>query len=169
MIFKKALKWFTLVELLISLVILGILSVVLFKAYVNLMNISTRIYNEKQLVQSVDFVFFKVDTLLNAGWVPVKATNWLGFVSGDTFLYLKQEGSRLLLSGGKNLYELTSTGEVRINDLNIFYVTWNDDKLLGFGLNIDAQIERYSSGSWVFDVQGVFQRYFDTSFRSLIK
>ncbi len=166
---KSYLKGFTLIEVLISLVILGILSVILFRAYMSLMNISTRIYNEKQLVQSVDFVFFKVDTLLNWGWKPTQDPQGLKFISGEDFWYIKREGERLLLSGKDQIYELTYTWEVIISGFDVTYISWADDKLLGFGLNINAQINKYNPNFWVFDVQGVFQRYFDASFKSLLK
>ena len=167
--FRSSYKSFTLVEVLISLIILGILSIVLFRAYMSLMNISTRIYNEKQLVQSMDFVFFKVDTLLNGGWIPAQDSQGLKFSSWEEFWYIKKEGERLLLSGKDQVYELTSTWEVIITGFNISYISGADDKLLGFGMHIDAQINKYNPNFWVFDVNGLFQRYFDTSFKSLLK
>lgn len=155
-------KTFTLIEILISLVIIGILTVILFKVYVTIGNLNIRIENEKNLQNEIMYLnqfliqildkyqidYSKYTNLKSTNWI----TSWLNLIweNWKIFIYqtwdcdisdwkqIRNKNCWIEANINWKNYSLTNTGKVFVNNLifKIIPFTW-----------------------WITDLSGTYQKW----------
>jgi len=162
-------KWFTLVEMLIALAVLGILLVLLFRVYWQILNISLRLQNEKKFVREVDFAFTKVQTLIDQNFLPSgsDSSKLLLVNSGENLQILLKNGG-VYLSWEEFDKFLTFTWIANFEWLKFVYFTWEDNYIWWFAMVLSWRLARYNPAFWPQRVDGIYQQVFDTSFKDKI-
>lgn len=178
-------KAFTLIEILIGLVIAGVLFMLIFKAYVMITQITTRLANEKKLnaeiaymtetVQNIadkyqiDFRRYSSSELSSTyGWSDRLYLTGGDLISGgmllftgDNLWWIHGETEVALISSGQ---ALISSGKFKIIPFTTFSLTGSaflDVQHPGFWLFTTLQIPQYNPQQWIWNVQTSMQQFYN--------
>jgi len=181
-------KAFTVVEMLISTIIIWLISIVIFRVYITIMNISSRIENEKiinteflfvsQSVQNlaekanIDYEKYDSNTLFSTNWFV--QTLYLTWEEWTFSVYLTGEcGEDLSQIRKKNCWiQLDKNGDkIDLTDKNKIYITKFYFKLLPYDdikkYNLSYN-DTYQNGFWIF-AESYIKKYSEINYPFKVK
>ena len=133
------LKWFTLIEMLIVMIIIGILAVVLIESYLTISRVALKVEQEKNLseeslilTQIIQSISDEATIDYNKYWNDLESSNWF-----TDILYLtwwQRSGTKIFTSG------------------NCLELEWNF--VMGNDWNVDQVIQDYTGCSIVLEQNG---------------
>ncbi|MBS8122494.1 type II secretion system protein [Candidatus Vampirococcus lugosii] len=184
-------KGFTLIEIMISVVILGLLIVIIFSVYNTVAELSIRIENEKNLSNELLFVsqniqgfadslsldfskYSDLDTTKGfTGSLYFTGNDFVNiYLTGDTSSDIDNiRNSKSWIEMNKNgeIMKLTDPNKIYIRNLNFKIIPFDEirgldfDKIYnqGFWIFVEAYTNNYSKYSSVYDISSNVQAFFN--------
>jgi len=174
-------KAFTLIEVLIAIIIAAVLFTLVFRAYVNITQISARLENEKKLNAEITFLTETVQNIAdiyqidyNAYGSTLNASNWRTDTlyltgNGATGTKLVFSGPNLLRITNNTTTELISTGIANLYEWSFRVIPFTqlptdgflDIQHPGFRLVAGLRSARYKQSDRVRDVSASMQQFYN--------
>ncbi len=179
---KKINKWFTLVEMMISIIIIWLLVILVFKIYIYLSEISVRIENEKILNNELLFMTqtfqnitdkYKIDydmypnikdtywitKIMYLKWDEWKVKIYSTWDCEDSIQQIKTKHCRVQMEKNWNIVDITDKNKTYFTKLYFKILPYEDNSK--FNLNFD---DLYHSWIWLF-TQIYIKRYSDKDWK----
>lgn len=175
-------KAFTLIEILIALVLIAILFTVIFRSYVTITEITTRLQNEKKINTEIAYVTQTVQNIADGYQIDFAryqqaGINLMANQGRTSTLYVTGAGTGALYFTGGNLFREQSGNVVALVTSGNATVTQGRFKLIpftvatgssfldiqhpGFRMFLDIQLAQFMPSQWIWNVQSSMQQFYN--------